>query len=46
MTLLDLVANALLEWFLYGFIKWIRRHRLLAAIIAALLAAGLVFLLR
>jgi predicted PurR-regulated permease PerM len=46
MSLLDFVANALLEWILYRLIKWIERHRLLAATIATLIAAALFFLLQ
>jgi hypothetical protein len=46
MSLLDVVANALLEWGLYRLISWIDNHRLLAATIAALTGAGLILLLR
>ena len=46
MSLLDVVANALLEWGLYRLIRWIGDHRLLAAVIAAFAGGALIILLR
>jgi hypothetical protein len=46
MSVLDFLANAVLEWILYHAIRWIEGHKLLAATVAVLLGGGLFLLLR